>query len=98
MSDGFDDSAIGAEDAFQQVLAVARDSESKNFSVADGLTQLAEQTSGILDGIAFAQRITGEEQFLIWREAHGLGRGRAKIAAHHDSIELFLLHRGLRFF
>src|SRR5260370_20394835 len=96
VSNRFDDSAVSAEDAFQQVFPVARDSESQNFSIADGFTELAEQTSGVLYGIAFAQCVAGEQHLFFRREAYRFCRGRTKIAAHQDTIELFLLHRSLR--
>ena len=48
----------------------------------------------VLDGIAFAQRVAGEKQFLVRREAYGFRRGRAKIAAHQDAIQFFLFQRG----
>src|SRR5258706_12419247 len=90
VSDRFNHSAIGAKNSFQQIFSVARNSERKNFSVADRFTKLAEQATGILNGIALAQRVTREQQLFVRREAHGLGSGRAEIAADHNAIESFL--------
>ena len=89
VSDGLHHAAIRAQNALEQILAVAGDSEAKNLAVADGFAKLAEQASGVLDRIALAQRIAGEEQFLVRREAYGFRRGRAEIAAHHDAIQFF---------
>ena len=92
----FHHAAIRAQNALQQILAVARDSETQNFAVADGIAKLAEQTLRVFDGIALAQRVAGKEQFTVGSEAHGLRRSRAKIAAHHDVIQFFLFDCDVR--
>ncbi len=56
----FHHAAIRAQDAFQQIFSVARDSETQNFAVADGIAKLAEQTFRVFDGIALAQRVAGK--------------------------------------
>ena len=88
--DGFHHAAIRAQNALQQIFSVAGDSEAQNFAVADGFAKLAEQTLRVFDGIALAERVAGEEQFLVGRQANGFRRGRAEIAAHHDVIQFFL--------
>ena len=65
VSDGFDHAAIRAQNAFQQILSVAGDCEAENLSVADRFANLPEQTLGVVDGIALAERVAGEQQFFI---------------------------------
>src|SRR5580698_499260 len=81
VSDGFNDGAIGAENTFEEILAVAGDAEADDFADADRFADLAKERFGVFDRVALAERVAGEEQFLFGREADGFGGGGAEVAA-----------------
>src|SRR4029077_3359297 len=57
MRDGLHHAAIRAQDALEQILSIACDSESQDLAVTDRFAKLAEQAFCVLDGIALAQRV-----------------------------------------
>ena len=74
---------IGAENVFQEILAIAGERQSRHIVDAAGF-KIAEERLGILDRVPFGLRIGGVEHFLVGRERHRFGSGAAEIASDED--------------
>jgi hypothetical protein len=75
-----DHAHVGAEHVLQEILAVPGERERAHVGVA-GLAHLAEQRLRVLDRVALAERVAGEQELTIVIEHDRLRGGRAEVAA-----------------
>ena len=78
-----DDGDVGADDVVQQILAVAGERQAADMVEAGG-RDLPHQVLGVLDRVAHRQRVAAEQQLLLRRKHHRLGRGAAEVASDQD--------------
>src|SRR5437899_10226917 len=84
---------VGAQDVLQEILAVAGERERTHVG-EPGVAYLAEQRLGVLDRVALAEGVTGEQELAVLGEHDRLGGGRAEIAAEQHAADVLRARAG----